>query len=155
MSEWVPVAEGPGEKAVEIETEEDGMLLVSAVAAHFPGTTTLKYNGPTGSERAVKLTDDQKLKAPSTGWQTAQCYYTVNPVKEAQKKKEQIELQMKRKAEVQMQLAGGGVEPASKSARLASRIIPSFYSSHQHIGGIKLVLLVNMVEAVALVARMT
>ena len=29
----------------------------------------------------VKLTDDQKLKAPSTGWQTAQCYYTVNPVK--------------------------------------------------------------------------
>ena len=28
-------------------------LLVSAVAAHFPGTTTLKYNGPTGAERAV------------------------------------------------------------------------------------------------------
>ena len=24
MAEWVPVAEGPGEKAVEIETEEDG-----------------------------------------------------------------------------------------------------------------------------------
>jgi len=117
MAEWVPVAEGPGEKAVEIETEEDGLLLVSAVAAHFPGTTTLKYNGPTGAERAVKLTDDQKLKAPSTGWQTAQCYYCVNPVREAQKKKEQIELQMKRKAEVQMQLAGGGVEPASKSAR--------------------------------------
>ena len=62
---------------------------------------------------------------------------------------------MKRKAEVQMQLAGGGVEPASKSARLASRINLFFYSSHQRIGGIKLVLLVNMVEAVALVARMT
>ena len=127
-----------------------------------------------GFDLQVKLTDDQKLKAPSTGWQTAQCYYTVNPVKvrnllvstilvvsysclyqEAQKKKEQIELQMKRKAEVQMQLAGGGVEPASKSARLASRIIPFFYSSHQRIGGTKLVLLVNMVEAVALVARMT
>ena len=61
---------------------------------------------------------------------------------------------MKRKAEVQMQLAGGGVEPASKSARLASRI-NLFYSSHQRIGGTKLVLLVNMVEAVALVARMT
>ena len=82
----------------------------------------------------MKLTDDQKLKAPSTGWQTAQCYYCVNPVRvseisaqsqfstcsaqEAQKKKEQIELQMKRKAEVQMQLAGGGVEPSAKSARL-------------------------------------
>jgi len=117
MAEWVPVAEGPGEKAVEIETEEDGQLLVSAVAAHFPGTTTLKYTGPTGAERAVKLTDDQKLKAPSTGWQTAQCYYCVNPVREAQKKKEQIELQMKRKAEVQQQLAGGGVEPSAKSAR--------------------------------------
>ena len=81
----------------------------------------------------MKLTDDQKLKAPSTGWQTAQCYYCVNPIRvsdtsaqsqysncsvqEAQKKKEQIELQMKRKAEVQMQLAGGGVEPSAKSAR--------------------------------------
>ena len=30
-------------------------LLVSAVAAHFPGTTTLKYNGPTGAERAVSV----------------------------------------------------------------------------------------------------
>jgi len=117
MTEWVPVAEGPGEKAVEIETEDDGTLLVSAVAAHFPGTTTLKYNGPTGAERAVKLTDDQKLKPPSTGWESAKCYYTVNPVREAQKKKEQIELQMKRKAEVQQQLAGGGVEPSAKSAR--------------------------------------
>ena len=38
-------------------------------------------------------------------------------VQEAQKKKEQIELQMKRKAEVQQQLAGGGVEPSAKSAR--------------------------------------
>ena len=34
-----------------------------------------------GFDLQVKLTDDQKLKAPSTGWQTAQCYYTVNPVK--------------------------------------------------------------------------
>ena len=34
-----------------------------------------------GFDLKVKLTDDQKLKAPSTGWQTAQCYYTVNPVK--------------------------------------------------------------------------
>ena len=71
---------------------------MSAVAAHFPGTTTLKYNGPTGAERAVgtipvkekklsrnefkvKLTDDQKLKPPSTGWESAKCYYTVNPVR--------------------------------------------------------------------------
>ena len=38
-------------------------------------------------------------------------------MQEAQKKKEQIELQMKRKAEVQQQLAGGGVEPSAKSAR--------------------------------------
>ena len=38
-------------------------------------------------------------------------------VQEAQKKKEQIELQMKRKAEVQQQLAGGGGEPSAKSAR--------------------------------------
>ena len=30
-------------------------LLVSAVAAHFPGTTTLKYNGPNGAERAVRI----------------------------------------------------------------------------------------------------
>ena len=43
-------------------------------------------------------------------------------VKEAQKKKEQIELQMKRKAEVQQQLAGGGVEPSAKSARCTKNL---------------------------------
>ena len=29
----------------------------------------------------MKLTDDQKLKPPSTGWESAKCYYTVNPVR--------------------------------------------------------------------------
>ena len=43
-------------------------------------------------------------------------------VQEAQKKKEQIELQMKRKAEVQQQLAGGGVEPSAKSARCTKNL---------------------------------
>ena len=84
-------------------------------------------------------------------------------VKEAQKKKEQIELQMKRKAEVQMQLAGGGVEPSAKSARSPQNnwiwkciAYPCSYCCPHacSIGGTRLVLLVNMV-GVALVASRT
>ena len=73
-------------------------------------------------------------------------------MKEAQKKKEQIELQMKRKAEVQQQLAGGGVEPSAKSARCTKNLslmkcslcdqpcFPHFKS----LGGTSRALLANM-----------
>ena len=117
MSEWVPICSEVGDKPVEIETEADGTLPLTSVTAHFPGTTTLKYSGPTGSERAVKLTAENVLLAPSGGWQTAQCYICVNPQKEVLKRKMEIEAQMKRKADVEDQLRGGGVEPDRKAAR--------------------------------------
>ena len=117
MSEWVPICSEVGDKPVEIETEGDGTLPLTSVTAHFPGTTTLKYSGPTGSERAVKLTAENVLLAPSGGWQTAQCYICVNPQKEVLKRKMEIEAQMKRKAAVEDQLRGGGVEPERKAAR--------------------------------------
>ena len=34
---------------VEIETEEDGTILLESVVAHFPGTTTIKYKSPSGT----------------------------------------------------------------------------------------------------------
>lgn len=36
-------------KKVEIETEEDGTILLESVVAHFPGTTTIKYKSPSGT----------------------------------------------------------------------------------------------------------
>ena len=74
-------------------------------------------------------------------------------VQEAQKKKEQIELQMKRKAEVQQQLAGGGVEPSAKSARCTKNLslcmnCPMFdqpcFPHFKNIGGTSRALLANM-----------
>ena len=75
-------------------------------------------------------------------------------MQEAQKKKEQIELQMKRKAEVQQQLAGGGVEPSAKSARCTKNSSSSFmncsifdqpcFPHFVNLGGTSRVLLANM-----------
>ena len=74
-------------------------------------------------------------------------------MKEAQKKKEQIELQMKRKAEVQQQLAGGGVEPSAKSARCTknwslfmncSMFDRPCFPHFENLGGTSRALLANM-----------
>ena len=43
MPEWVPICQVEGAEPIEIETEEDGTLCVSAIIAYFPGTTTLKF----------------------------------------------------------------------------------------------------------------
>ena len=138
MSEWVPICSEVGDKPVEIETESDGTLPLTSVTAHFPGTTTLKYLGPTGSERAVKLTAENVLLAPSGGWQTAQCYICVNPQKEEVKRKMEIEAQMKRKADVEDQLRGGGVEPERKAARwgqtMGSSHVGSSPMESNHVG---------------------
>ena len=84
-------------------------------------------------------------------------------VQEAQKKKEQIELQMKRKAEVQQQLAGGGVEPSAKSARCikncslfmnCSMFDQPCFPHFKNIGGTSRALLANMaVELVIIRCR--
>ena len=54
---WLPLVpqEGCGEP-VEVETEEDGTLLLSTVTAQFPGAIGLRFrNKETGGLRGVRV----------------------------------------------------------------------------------------------------
>uniref|UniRef100_A0A1I8H624 RRM domain-containing protein n=1 Tax=Macrostomum lignano TaxID=282301 RepID=A0A1I8H624_9PLAT len=56
--EYVPVAEDEGDDPIEVPTEAGGVLLLSTLAAQFPGLTGLRYRNPdTSAMRAVRLTD--------------------------------------------------------------------------------------------------
>ena len=91
MSDWVAICNEEGDDPVEIETEDDGVLLLEAVTAHFPGTTTLKYrNKEKTAFRGVKCIDG-KMAPPTGGWDQASLYICVNPNK--------LEQAVKRKAE--------------------------------------------------------
>ncbi|GIY67415.1 TAR DNA-binding protein 43 [Caerostris extrusa] len=67
---YVQVVEEEGEEPIEVPLEEDGTLLLSTLAAQFPGTCGLKYRNPsTGTIRGIRLIDG-KLNPPygTTGW---------------------------------------------------------------------------------------
>ena len=84
MAEWVCIAEKEADPAtlepIEIQTEEDGTLLLSSVTAQFPGTTGLKYRNPENNAlRAVKCSPEGVLSAPTKdGWGDHQ-YFCVKP----------------------------------------------------------------------------
>ncbi|XP_023326983.1 TAR DNA-binding protein 43 [Eurytemora carolleeae] len=81
MSEWIAVCGEEGDNPIEVETEDDGTLLLETLTAHFPGTTTLKYRSKdTNSFRSVKCASGI-LKAPSGSWDQAPLYICVNPTK--------------------------------------------------------------------------
>lgn len=84
MSEWIAVCGEEGSDPIEIETEDDGTLLLENLTANFPGTTTLKYRNP-GSQafRALKCAGGV-LKPPSGGWDLVSLYVCVNPTKQQQ-----------------------------------------------------------------------
>jgi len=89
MSEWILVSGDLGEEPIEIETEEDGRMLLESLTAHFPGTTTLKYKNPENlAFRGIKCIDGI-LNPPSKdqGWAVSKLYYCVNPEKENSKKR--------------------------------------------------------------------
>lgn len=66
---YVQVAEDEGEEPIEVPCEEDGTLLLSTLAAQFPGTCGLKYrNESTGTMRGVRVTDGKLQPPPGTGW---------------------------------------------------------------------------------------
>lgn len=66
---YIQVAEDEAEEPIEVPCEEDGTLLLSTLAAQFPGCCGLKYRNPgTGTMRGIRLTDG-KLNPPfGTGW---------------------------------------------------------------------------------------
>ncbi|XP_032818059.1 TAR DNA-binding protein 43-like isoform X2 [Petromyzon marinus] len=68
MSEYVKIAEDENELPVEVPCEDDGTLLVSNVAAQFPGAVGLRYRPPDAqSFRGVRLVDGV-LHPPENGW---------------------------------------------------------------------------------------
>ena len=54
MAEWVAIAEKEGGDAEEIQSEEDGSLLLASLANLYRNVTTLKYKGPNGLYRVVR-----------------------------------------------------------------------------------------------------
>ncbi|XP_033755649.1 TAR DNA-binding protein 43-like isoform X1 [Pecten maximus] len=68
MSDYISVSENETDEAVEIPSEEDGTLLLSTLAAQFPGACGLKFRNPaTGNFRGVRLIDG-KLHPPDSAW---------------------------------------------------------------------------------------
>ena len=82
-TEWVPIVVKEGEDPVEIQTEEDGTLLLSSITAQFPGATGLKFRNPqTNGMRGVRISDGL-LHPPFTGegkgWAEAAEFICVKP----------------------------------------------------------------------------
>jgi len=92
MTEWVKICKTESAEPVEIETEEDGTISLESVAAHFPGTTTMKYKNPSGTGyRSVKLREGV-ISAPKGGWDASPLYIAVNPAAEKQAEKRKTEV---------------------------------------------------------------
>ena len=68
MSMYLQVAEDEHEEPIELPAEEDGTLLLSTLAAQFPGACGLKYRNPeSGCMRGIRLADG-KLHPPDGDW---------------------------------------------------------------------------------------
>lgn len=73
---YIRVAEEENEEPMEIPSEDDGTVLLSTVAAQFPGACGLRYRSPVSQcMRGVRLVDGI-LHAPENGW--GNLVYVVN-----------------------------------------------------------------------------
>lgn len=78
MGSYIQVSEDEGEEPIELPTEDDGTLLLSTLAAQFPGTCGLKYRNPESRAlRGVRLVEG-RLHPPENGWGSV-VYYCVFP----------------------------------------------------------------------------
>lgn len=77
MSElYIRVAEEESEEPMEIPSEDDGTVLLSSVAAQFPGACGLRYRNPESQcMRGVRLVEGV-LHAPESNW--GNLVYVVN-----------------------------------------------------------------------------
>lgn len=73
---YIRVAEDENEEPMEIPSEEDGTVLLSTVAAQFPGACGLRYRSPVSQcMRGVRLVEGI-LHAPESDW--GNLVYVVN-----------------------------------------------------------------------------
>ncbi|XP_066153872.1 TAR DNA-binding protein 43-like isoform X2 [Euwallacea fornicatus] len=89
--EYLQVAEDEGEEPIELPTEDDGTLLLSTLAAQFPGASGLKYRNPENkSVRGVRLSDGRLHPPPDGGW-GSHIYYCVFPKENKRKSDDNLE----------------------------------------------------------------
>ena len=68
MNQYIQVAEEENDEPIELPSEEDATLLLSTVAAQFPGACGLKYRNPeTGNFRGIRLVEG-RLHPPEAVW---------------------------------------------------------------------------------------
>ena len=73
---YIRVAEDENEEPMEIPSEDDGTVLLSTVAAQFPGACGLRYRSPASQcMRGVRLVEGV-LHAPESDW--GNLVYVVN-----------------------------------------------------------------------------
>lgn len=73
---YIRVAEEENEEPMEIPAEDDGTVLLSTVAAQFPGACGLRFRSPVSQcMRGVRLVEGV-LHAPENGW--GNVVYVVN-----------------------------------------------------------------------------
>ncbi|XP_034238741.1 serine/arginine-rich splicing factor SC35-like isoform X2 [Thrips palmi] len=89
MSSYLQVAEDENEEPIELPTEEDGTLLLTTLAAQFPGTCGLKYRNPESRMRGVRLVDG-RLHAPDGNWGN-NVYFCVFPKENKRKSDDHLE----------------------------------------------------------------
>ncbi|CAH0549677.1 unnamed protein product [Brassicogethes aeneus] len=89
--EYLQVAEDEGEEPIELPTEEDGTLLLSTLAAQFPGSSGLKYRNPENKiVRGVRLSEGRLHPPPEGAWGT-QIFYCVFPKENKRKSDDNLE----------------------------------------------------------------
>ncbi|KAK9754063.1 Transactive response DNA-binding protein N-terminal domain [Popillia japonica] len=90
-SMYFQVAEDEGEEPIELPTEDDGTLLLSTLAAQFPGTCGLKYRSTDSKAmRGVRLSDGRLHPPPESGW-GSQMFYCVFPKENKRKSDDNLE----------------------------------------------------------------
>uniref|UniRef100_A0A0A9Z220 TAR DNA-binding protein 43 n=1 Tax=Lygus hesperus TaxID=30085 RepID=A0A0A9Z220_LYGHE len=90
MTSYIQVAEDEGEEPIELPSEDDGTLLLSTLAAQFPGTCGLKYRNPeTKAIRGVRLVEG-RLHSPDDGW-GQNVFYCVFPKENKRKSDDHLE----------------------------------------------------------------
>ncbi|CAB1353397.1 unnamed protein product [Coregonus sp. 'balchen'] len=86
---YIRVAEEENEEPMEIPSEDDGTVLLSTVAAQFPGACGLRFRSPVSQcMRGVRLVEGM-LHAPENGW--GNLVYVVNYPKDNKRKMDEID----------------------------------------------------------------
>jgi hypothetical protein len=76
---YLAVAEEEGDEPIELPSEDDGTLLLTTLAAQFPGACGLKFRNPeTRAWRGVRLSEGRLYPPADTGWGT-NIYVSVLP----------------------------------------------------------------------------